>query len=155
MRVEPGGLRRELPVLPDGQEQAEPNLSQGEILGQVRDIKKDLPQPEELTNLVFMGMGEPLANFDHLMGALAIITDSDIGLGFAAKRVTVSTAGLAPEMFEFGRQSRVSLAVSPTLRTTKAQPADADQSHLPAGDAARGLPQLPASPAGASPSNTS
>jgi 23S rRNA (adenine2503-C2)-methyltransferase len=88
------------------------NLSQGEILGQVRDIKKDLPRPEELTNLVFMGMGEPLANFDHLMGALAIITDSDIGLGFAAKRVTVSTAGLAPEMLEFGRQSRVSLAVS-------------------------------------------
>jgi len=88
------------------------NLAQGEILAQVRDIKKDLPRPEQLTNLVFMGMGEPLANFDHLMGALAIITDSDIGLGFAAKRVTVSTAGLVPKMLEFGRQSRVSLAVS-------------------------------------------
>jgi 23S rRNA (adenine2503-C2)-methyltransferase len=65
-----------------------------------------------LTNLVFMGMGEPLANFDNLMGALAIITDSDVGLGFAAKRVTVSTAGLVPKMLDFGRQSRVSLAVS-------------------------------------------
>ena len=88
------------------------NLTPGEILGQVRDIKKDLPQPEQLTNLVFMGMGEPLANFDNLLGALAIITDSAIGLGFAAKRVTVSTAGLVPKMMEFGRQSKVSLAVS-------------------------------------------
>jgi 23S rRNA (adenine2503-C2)-methyltransferase len=88
------------------------NLTPGEILGQVRDIKKDLPQPEQLTNLVFMGMGEPLANFDNLLGALGIITDSDIGLGFAAKRVTVSTAGLVPKMIEFGRQSKVSLAVS-------------------------------------------
>jgi len=88
------------------------NLSQGEILGQVRDIKHDLPEPERLTNLVFMGMGEPLANFENLLGALAIITDSDIGLGFAAKRVTVSTAGLVPKMLELGRQSRASLAVS-------------------------------------------
>ena len=88
------------------------NLTPGEILGQVRDIKKDLPQPEQLTNLVFMGMGEPLANFDNLLSALTIITDSAIGLGFAAKRVTVSTAGLVPKMLEFGRQSKVSLAVS-------------------------------------------
>jgi 23S rRNA (adenine2503-C2)-methyltransferase len=65
-----------------------------------------------LTNLVFMGMGEPLANFDNLISALAIITASDVGLGFAAKRVTVSTAGLVPKMLDFGRQSRVSLAVS-------------------------------------------
>jgi len=88
------------------------NLSQAEILGQVRDIKNDLPAPEQLTNLVFMGMGEPLANLDNLIGALAILTDGEVGLGFAAKRVTVSTAGLVPEMLEFGRQSRVSLAVS-------------------------------------------
>lgn len=88
------------------------NLSQGEILAQVRDIKNDLPDPERLTNLVFMGMGEPLDNMDSLLGALEIITDSDAGLGFAARRVTVSTAGLVPEMLEFGRRSRVSLAVS-------------------------------------------
>jgi 23S rRNA (adenine2503-C2)-methyltransferase len=93
-----GGLRR--------------NLAQGEILGQVRDIQNDLPAPEQLTNLVFMGMGEPLANFDNLAGALAIITDSDVGLGFAARRVTVSTAGLVPKMLEFGRRCRASLAVS-------------------------------------------
>jgi 23S rRNA (adenine2503-C2)-methyltransferase len=88
------------------------NLRQGEILAQVRDIKHDLPEPEQLTNLVFMGMGEPLANYDNLLGALALICDSDVGLGFAAKRVTVSTAGLVPQMLDFGRDTRVSLAVS-------------------------------------------
>jgi 23S rRNA (adenine2503-C2)-methyltransferase len=93
-----GGLRR--------------NLSQGEILAQVRDIKRDLPTPEQLTNLVFMGMGEPLANYENLLGALALICDSDVGLGFAAKRVTVSTAGLVPKMLDFGRDTRASLAVS-------------------------------------------
>jgi 23S rRNA (adenine2503-C2)-methyltransferase len=88
------------------------NLTQGEILAQVRDIRHGLPQPEQLTNLVFMGMGEPLANYDNLLGALALICDSDVGLGFAAKRVTVSTAGLVPQMLAFGRDARVSLAVS-------------------------------------------
>ncbi len=88
------------------------NLTQGEILGQIRDIQKDLNEPERLTNLVFMGMGEPLANFESLMGALAIIIDNGFGLGFAAKRVTVSTAGLVPKMLELGQRSKVSLAVS-------------------------------------------
>lgn len=88
------------------------NLTCGEILAQVRDIKHDLPEPEQLSNLVFMGMGEPLANLENLLAALEVITDSDVGLGFAAKRVTVSTAGLVPQMQEFGRRSRASLAVS-------------------------------------------
>jgi len=88
------------------------NLTRGEILAQIRDIRHELPEPEQLSNLVFMGMGEPLANLENLLGALDIITDSDIGLGFAAKRVTVSTAGLVPQMLEFGRRSRASLAVS-------------------------------------------
>lgn len=88
------------------------NLTRAEILGQVRDIQHQLSAPEPLSNLVFMGMGEPLANLENLLGALEIITDSDVGLGFAAKRVTVSTAGLVPQMLEFGRRSRASLAVS-------------------------------------------
>jgi 23S rRNA (adenine2503-C2)-methyltransferase len=88
------------------------NLSAGEILAQVRDVRRQLPDPGQLTNIVFMGMGEPLANLENLLGALALITDSDVGLGFAARRVTVSTAGLVPQMLEFGRRSRVSLAVS-------------------------------------------
>ncbi|MFO7708661.1 MAG: 23S rRNA (adenine(2503)-C(2))-methyltransferase RlmN [Desulfobacterales bacterium] len=88
------------------------NLTGGEILAQVRDVRQELPDPAQLTNIVFMGMGEPLANLDNLLAALALITDSGIGLGFAARRVTVSTAGLVPQMLEFGRRSRVSLAVS-------------------------------------------
>jgi len=88
------------------------NLTRAEILAQIRDIRHELPESEPLSNLVFMGMGEPLANLENLLGALEVITDSDIGLGFAAKRVTVSTAGLVPQMLEFGRRSRASLAVS-------------------------------------------
>lgn len=88
------------------------NLSRGEIIAQVRDVKRELPDPARLTNIVFMGMGEPLANLDNLLSALALITDSDVGLGFAARRVTVSTAGLVPQMLEFGRRSRAGLAVS-------------------------------------------
>ncbi len=88
------------------------NLTGGEILAQVRDVRQELPDPAQLTNIVFMGMGEPLANLDNLLAALALITDSGIGLGFAARRVTVSTAGLVPQMLEFGRRSRVCLAVS-------------------------------------------
>jgi 23S rRNA (adenine2503-C2)-methyltransferase len=88
------------------------NLTGGEILAQVRDIRHGLPAPERLSNLVFMGMGEPLANLENLLRALEILLDSDVGLGFAARRVTVSTAGLVPQMLEFGRRSRASLAVS-------------------------------------------
>jgi 23S rRNA (adenine2503-C2)-methyltransferase len=88
------------------------NLTQGEILAQIRDIKNDLPDPDRLTNLVFMGMGEPLDNFENLAGALALITDGKVGMGFAARRVTVSTAGVVPRMLELGRATKVSLAVS-------------------------------------------
>jgi 23S rRNA (adenine2503-C2)-methyltransferase len=88
------------------------NLTQGEILAQIRDIQRELAASAQLTNLVFMGMGEPLANLDNLLGALQIITDGEAGLGFANRRVTVSTAGLVPQMLEFGRRCRVSLAVS-------------------------------------------
>jgi 23S rRNA (adenine2503-C2)-methyltransferase len=59
-----------------------------------------------------MGMGEPLANFSNLMGALEIITDADAGLGFSTRHVTVSTAGLVPKMLEFGRHTKVNIAVS-------------------------------------------
>jgi 23S rRNA (adenine2503-C2)-methyltransferase len=88
------------------------NLTQGEILAQVRDVRYDLPEPGRLSNLVFMGMGEPLANFSNLMSALEIITDADAGLGFSTRHVTVSTAGLVPKMLEFGRRSKVNIAVS-------------------------------------------
>ncbi|MEJ5358702.1 MAG: 23S rRNA (adenine(2503)-C(2))-methyltransferase RlmN [Desulfobacterales bacterium] len=88
------------------------NLRPAEILGQVLAVRRAIPEPGRLTNLVFMGMGEPLANLENLLQALSLLTDAEVGMGFAARRITVSTAGLVPQMPAFGRASRVSLAVS-------------------------------------------
>jgi 23S rRNA (adenine2503-C2)-methyltransferase len=90
----------------------ERNLSRAEIVGQVRDIRNELDDPEQLRNLVFMGMGEPLANYKNLVSALDVITDNDCGLRFAARRITVSTAGLVPRFSDLGRQTKVNLAIS-------------------------------------------
>ena len=90
----------------------ERNLSRGEIVAQVRDIKKNLDDEKRLTNIVFMGMGEPLANYKNLVSAIGILTDNDVGLRFASRRVTVSTAGLVPKITALGRDTRVNLAVS-------------------------------------------
>jgi 23S rRNA (adenine2503-C2)-methyltransferase len=87
-------------------------LSKAEIVSQVRDVKKELIDPTQLSNLVFMGMGEPLANYKNLVDAIEVITDNSIGLGFAGRRVTVSTAGLASRLADLGRDTRVNLAVS-------------------------------------------
>jgi 23S rRNA (adenine2503-C2)-methyltransferase len=88
------------------------NLSKAEIVSQVRDIKNDLKDSTLLSNLVFMGMGEPLANYKSLVAAIEVITDNSLGLGFAARRVTVSTAGLVSRLADLGRDTRVNLAVS-------------------------------------------
>jgi 23S rRNA (adenine2503-C2)-methyltransferase len=88
------------------------NLTKAEIVSQVRDVKNDLQDSMPLSNLVFMGMGEPLANYKNLVAAIEVITDSSLGLGFAGRRITVSTAGLLPRMADLGRDTRVNLAVS-------------------------------------------
>jgi 23S rRNA (adenine2503-C2)-methyltransferase len=90
----------------------ERNLAAGEIVAQVRDIQNDLDDTHRLRNIVFMGMGEPLANYHNLVGALKIITDNDYGLRFASRRVTVSTAGLVSKLPALGRDTDVNLAVS-------------------------------------------
>ena len=88
------------------------NLTRGEIVSQVRDIRRELDDPGRLTNIVLMGMGEPLANFDQVVSALDTLLDSSEGFGFAARRITLSTAGLAPKLEELGRRVPVNLAVS-------------------------------------------
>ncbi len=88
------------------------NLSQGEILAQVRDIRRGLSAPEQLTNIVFMGMGEPLANYRHLIGAIGMLRDNKSGFGFSKRKITVSTAGLVPRMADLGRDTDIGLAVS-------------------------------------------
>ncbi|MBU0545466.1 MAG: 23S rRNA (adenine(2503)-C(2))-methyltransferase RlmN [Proteobacteria bacterium] len=88
------------------------NLTKGEIISQVLDIQKDLEDSLRLTNIVLMGMGEPLANYKNVVGAIDTITSGDVGLAFSTRRVTLSTAGLVPFLDNLGRDTRVNLAVS-------------------------------------------
>ncbi len=91
------------------------NLTTGEIISQVRDILHDLNDRDDsqwLKNIVLMGMGEPLANFQNVVNAIGIITDNNNGLGFSDRRFTVSTAGLVPRLFDLNRETSVNLAVS-------------------------------------------
>lgn len=88
------------------------NLTAGEIVSQVRDIKKHIQNLLPLSNLVFMGMGEPLANYDNVVRAIRIIEDSDFGLQFSTRKITLSTAGLIPELVQLGNDVTVNLAIS-------------------------------------------
>ncbi len=91
------------------------NLTPGEIVGQViraRDwLNATTDATPGLNNIVFMGMGEPLANFDNLLVALDILTEQR-GLDFSERRITVSTCGLVPKIIELGQTTKVNLAVS-------------------------------------------
>ena len=91
------------------------NLSTAEIIGQVFVAAKHLGnvphQQRKLTNVVMMGMGEPLLNFDNVVTAMGVMRD-DLGFGLANKRVTLSTAGLVPMIDKLSESSDVSLAVS-------------------------------------------
>jgi 23S rRNA (adenine2503-C2)-methyltransferase len=75
----------------------ERNLTRGEIIEQVIQLRNLLPISEKITNLVVMGMGESLANFDNLVAALDLICARD-GLGLGQRRVTISTVGLPEKM---------------------------------------------------------
>ena len=90
------------------------NLKAYEISDQVKEVSNILQQEGSrgITNIVLMGMGEPLANFEEVVKALRVIT-SDPGLGFSPRRVTVSTDGLVPEIEQLGKSGlKVNLAVS-------------------------------------------
>jgi 23S rRNA (adenine2503-C2)-methyltransferase len=88
------------------------NLTAGEILAQVRDVSAGLSSPQRLTNVVLMGMGEPLANYDNVIAALDTLTTAEAGLGISPRKITLSTVGLAPKLAELGRDTRVNVAVS-------------------------------------------
>jgi 23S rRNA (adenine2503-C2)-methyltransferase len=93
------------------------NLTPSEIVGQVmlaRDTLGEWPsQPEGrmLSNIVMMGMGEPLYNFENVRDALKIVMDGD-GLGLSRRRITLSTSGVVPMMAKAGEEIGVNLAVS-------------------------------------------
>ncbi len=91
------------------------NLSTAEIIGQVWVAARHLGNvphlQRKLTNVVMMGMGEPLMNFDNVVRAMSVMRD-DLGYGLANKRVTLSTAGMVPMIDRLSVESDVSLAVS-------------------------------------------
>ncbi|WP_223632701.1 23S rRNA (adenine(2503)-C(2))-methyltransferase RlmN [Corallococcus sp. EGB] len=93
------------------------NLTPGEIVAQVHAVNREVRANEgletlrPLTNLVFMGMGEPLHNFENLKTALSIL-QSEEGPNFSHRHITVSTVGLVPMIERFGQETDVKLAIS-------------------------------------------
>ncbi|MFT7624336.1 MAG: 23S rRNA (adenine2503-C2)-methyltransferase [Myxococcota bacterium] len=95
------------------------NLLTSEIVDQVYHARRLLePLGHKVTNLVFMGMGEPLDNFDNVVDALWILLDQK-GAAFGQRRITVSTVGLAPRIGKFGEAVPVNLAVSLNATTNE------------------------------------
>ncbi|HVO23169.1 MAG TPA: 23S rRNA (adenine(2503)-C(2))-methyltransferase RlmN [Candidatus Margulisiibacteriota bacterium] len=95
------------------------NLTATEIAGQVLAAQQVLRAGERISNVVFMGMGEPLANYDAVVQAIELLT-ADWGIGLSARRITVSTVGLVPAMQRLVGDTNVQLAVSLSA-TTDAQ----------------------------------
>jgi 23S rRNA (adenine2503-C2)-methyltransferase len=92
----------------------ERNLTAGEIVSQVLAANRLLEkESRRVTHIVFMGMGEPLANYAAVVKALRILTDAKLGLAYSPRRITVSTVGLVPGIDKLGREDlKVNLAIS-------------------------------------------
>jgi 23S rRNA (adenine2503-C2)-methyltransferase len=91
------------------------NLTAAEIVGQVMLAQKELGfqagDNRLISNVVLMGMGEPLANYRNVLPAMQILLD-DLGFDFSRRRLTLSTSGLVPQMYKLAEESNVALAVS-------------------------------------------
>lgn len=94
------------------------NLTAGEIVSQfmvVRDVYKEWPSTSQenrlISNIVVMGMGEPLHNVDNVIAALKLLTDGD-GIAISKRKVTLSTSGIVPNMLRIAKETGVKLAVS-------------------------------------------
>ncbi|WP_375201947.1 23S rRNA (adenine(2503)-C(2))-methyltransferase RlmN [Hyphococcus sp.] len=93
------------------------NLTSAEIVNQVMAVKDDLEEwpsggeDRRLSNIVFMGMGEPLYNLDNVARAIDVISDGD-GISISRRRITVSTSGVVPEMHRLGEETAAMLAIS-------------------------------------------
>jgi 23S rRNA (adenine2503-C2)-methyltransferase len=91
----------------------ERNLTAAEIVGQVLAANALLEPGQRVTHLVFMGMGEPLANYGALVTSIRILTDAKLGIGYSPRRITVSTVGLVSGIDRLGRENlKVNLAIS-------------------------------------------
>ena len=97
------------------------NLSAAEIVGQVLAVRDDvapLGEGAKVTNIVFMGMGEPLLNYDHVTRGIKILLDP-MGAAFTSKRITVSTSGIVPRIYDLGRDLPTQLAISLNASTNE------------------------------------
>ena len=87
------------------------NLSASEIVDQVIQVRKAMDSPDRLTNIVFMGMGEPLANYEAVVKAIRNLISPE-GMNFSHRKITLSTCGLVPGIKRLGKDVVVNLAVS-------------------------------------------
>jgi len=87
------------------------NLTTAEIIGQLVVAQKRIGPEKRITNVVMMGMGEPLLNFDNVIAAMNLMMD-DFAFGLSKRRVTISTSGVVPAMYRLTEVCDVSLAVS-------------------------------------------
>jgi len=88
------------------------NLSPGEIVGQILSLQNDRSSEEKRLNIVIMGMGEPLHNYDNVMKALRLMTDPD-GMSISPRRITLSTSGVVPGIEQLAREPIIpNLAIS-------------------------------------------
>jgi 23S rRNA (adenine2503-C2)-methyltransferase len=95
------------------------NLSTAEILEQLVVIQRELEGKKTVTHVVFMGMGEPLANYDQTLNAVRLMTHAE-GLALSERRITVSTVGLVPRIRQFAREGlKCQLALSLNATTDK------------------------------------
>jgi 23S rRNA (adenine2503-C2)-methyltransferase len=87
------------------------NLLPSEITGQISILRFSQPEGPQIKNVVMMGMGEPLANYENTLKAIRIMR-ADEGLGLSSRRITISTCGMAPMIEQLGRDTCVNLAIS-------------------------------------------
>jgi 23S rRNA (adenine2503-C2)-methyltransferase len=92
------------------------NLDAAEIAGQLAAARRALDEGERISNVVFMGMGEPLHNYDAVVAAIEILC-APWGFGLSGRRITVSTVGLLPQLERLVRETPASVAVSLTATT--------------------------------------
>ena len=107
------GCAMDCPFCATGRQGFNRNLTAAEIIGQVMLARRELDTGSDspISNVVFMGMGEPLANFRAVVQAADVLMD-DLGFGLSRRRVTVSTSGLVPQIRKLAELSRVALAIS-------------------------------------------
>ncbi len=89
------------------------NLDIGEIVGQLLEVRRGLESGQRITNVVFMGMGEPLQNYETLLEVIEVLR-ADWGFGLSSRRITVSTVGLLPQLRKLAVDTDVAIAVSLT-----------------------------------------